>query len=239
VLSPRLAVLPALAALALAGCDGRSAAPAAPAAASEPATAAPRVAAAPLTPARAQELATAAILVDGDVPGYTATRQTLHPDAGTSAALKRCLGVPPETYLWSDAGTSFTKGNVQIDSTVDVARSVAAAQTEITAQRGPQGGGCDEDNLKQALYDSGAAVESTSSRLLPVSVEGADDSFVYELSGTSMLVGRKVAFHGFEIGALIGQVEIGLTVAQTGSSSYPVADALALVKKAVDRVRAA
>jgi hypothetical protein len=227
---------------------------AAPVAATTPTTEASTTAAGPtptqspapatteLTLATAKKMAAAGILTDDDLPGYTSAPR---PDQGnatgadTLGRLASCLGLSStEEYLWGEKGTEFKKGTTTIDSSADVAATAAQARSDLTAIGGTTGAGCFRSMLTETLASSGITVNSASVRVLPIPVDGADDSFVQELSLVVQAPGHApVSATVFHIGALIGQAEVDLLSVATGPAMPSSADSLALARTAAARVR--
>ncbi len=226
------AVLSTCALLALTGCSGGSSV--------SSKTAAPTPTATPLTATAAAAQAKAAILTTADLPGYAATKQT-H-DAGddaNDAKLATCLGVPAPTYLARDSGTSFTKGEVEVDSSADVAKTAAAGKAELAAFTGATAPGCLKDVLSSVVGASGLTVTTFTAEPQTVTVVGSDAAFGYKLAFTGTTQGRTIEFSGFETGALVGQVEVSVSVIASAASRYPLANAVGLLTTAVGRVKTA
>ena len=127
--------------LALAGCgssgDGAKAAP----------SPTPKV----LTAAEAKAVAAAGILTAADMPGYTAKPGEADDaeDQATDAAIRTCVGSPVRDYLVSDPGREFTKGDLEVDSSVDVARTAAIAKAELAAYTSSKADELRQDRVHQ------------------------------------------------------------------------------------------
>lgn len=225
-MSRRLPLVLALTAtVALAGCAGSSTAKKA-----KPA----------LTAEKAKVVAAAGVLTDADLPGYTSEAQTHDAsDDASDKALATCLGIPVGTFLARDFGKAFHKGTLEVDSSVDIATSAKDAQAQLAAISGGKGVGCLKTLLGGLIGSSGATV--TSIELTPVSpaVQGADGSFGYQIAVALTAAGQTVTIKGFELGALVGQVEIDITDIATGGEPLGLEDSVALLNKVVARVTAA
>jgi hypothetical protein len=221
--------------LALAGCgsssdgDGAKATPS-----SSPTTAS-------LTAAQAKAAAAAAILTAADLPGYAVEAQEADPeDAADDAALAACIGVAKPTYLTRDLGRSFSKGDLEVDSSADVATSAAAAKAELDAYISPKGVDCVRTQLSAYFTKQGLTVGSFTATPTSVTVPGADAVFAFEIAlDASAPDGSKLQLRGFEMGSLVGQVEVSLTAIGTPTTNLTLAEAQALLATSTDRVKSA
>jgi hypothetical protein len=195
----------------------------------------------PLTTAKAQALATAAVLTEADIPGYQAEKQTHDADdEAFDTRVATCLGLAKPTYLARDFGTAFTKGSLEIDSSADVAPSAAAARTELQALTGSKAEGCLKVEFTTLVAASGGTVKTFTIAPVTISVPGSDAVFGYQMDFAANAGGQALSFSGYDVGSLVGQVEIDLTVIDSsGSSSFTLDQAVALLQKATDRTKAA
>lgn len=222
----------ACATLVLAGCGGSS----------SPSTAKPKASPTPtpLTTAKAQSLAAAGILTSADLPGYASKPQTHDAtDTANDKKMQDCLGLPMPTYLTRNFGTSFTKGTVEFDSSADVASSVSGATTQLTALKGPKAATCFEQVVKEALAGAGVTAKSATATPVPMTVPGSDGSFGYQLAVTARAQGQTIKVTGFEVGSLVGQVEIEIGAITFGTGSISLDQTTALLTKVTGRVKAA
>jgi hypothetical protein len=196
---------------------------------------------APLTTAKAQALAKAAVLTAADMPGYKAEESKDDPnDKATDQRIAACLGTTKPTYLAENPGMTFTKGDLEVDSSADVAPSVATAKAEVAAFTSPKLKDCVKQEFAKLLADSHGVI--TAFEITPQSstVTGADETFAYTFDLRASVAGQQLHFNGLDVGALVGQVEVDLSVFdQSGSSTFTVEQANALLQRAVDRTKAA
>ena len=197
-------------------------------------------AAVPLTEAKAKTVAAAGILTAADLPGYTAADQT-HDASNdeTDKKLATCLGVPAETYLTRNFGKSFTKGQLEIDSSVDVATSAASARTQLTALTSSKAPDCLKSTLTELLATSGLTVTSFTATPTSVRVSGADATFGYKLAFAGAGKGQQISFSGYEVGSLVGQVQVAVSVLASSAGTFSFDDTVALLTTATGRVKAA
>jgi len=236
-MSPRSLVLALCAAVALTGC-GAGSSQSTTSTRSSAATAAPTTVA--LTLAKAKILAAAAVLTDADLPGYTTNAQT-H-DASNDeldAKMATCLGVTTPTYLTRNFGTAFSKGDLEIDSSADVATSTADAKKQLADMTSSKAPDCLKSQLTAALASSGFIVTSFSAKRGAVTVPGSDAAFIYTMALTGTVQGRNVELRGFNAGSLVGQVEVGLSVFAPSATTFTLEQTTALLTKATERTKTA
>lgn len=193
-----------------------------------------------LTKAEAKRLATAGVLTKADLAGYDAEVQTQDPD--DDAAEKKgnkCLGLDQPTYRARNLGTAFTKGDLEIDSSADVAESESAAREEIRAWQSKKAVACVKDQFTDMLAGSGAAITEFTLEQIDVTVKGADDTFGFRMAITVGGPGGSATLNGFLIGALVGPVEISVSSLETESSAFTLKDVSALAAIAAGRVKKA
>jgi hypothetical protein len=195
----------------------------------------------PLTTAKAQALATAAVLTEADLPGYKAEKQSHDAeDEAFDTRVATCLGLAKPTYLARDFGTAFTKGSLEIDSSADVAPSAAAGLIELQALTGSKAEGCLKAEFTTLIAASGGTVKAFTLTPMTINVPGADAVFGYKLDFAANAGGQALSFTGYDVGSLVGQVEIDVTVIDSsGSSSFGLDQAVALLSKVTDRTKAA
>jgi hypothetical protein len=195
----------------------------------------------PLTAAQATTLAAAAVLTAADLPGYTAEKQTHDADDDAmDARLATCLGYAKPTYLARDFGTAFSKGSIEIDSSADVAPSVAVAKEELAALTSSKAEGCLKAEFEDLVASSGGTVTSFEMTPVTIDVPGADDAFGFSLRFAATAGGQRIAFSGYEVGSLVGPVEIDVSVIDSsGGSTFSLDAAVALLRKVTDRTKAA
>lgn len=220
----------ALALLVLAGCGGSSTP-----------TAKPTPTPTPLTAAQAKTVAAAAVLTAADLPGYTVTASSGQDpdDKASEAAIRTCAGLPAADYLARDFGREFKKGDLEIDSSADVATSVDVAKAELAAQTSPKGMACERTQFSKLFESQGAKVTSFKETPLTVSVPGADAAFGSEFSLDATGGGETIQLRGLDVGALVGQVEIDVSVFATPTETVTLERAQALLATAVQRTKAA
>lgn len=234
-MSPRSLALALCAAVALTGCGGGT---------SQPSTTSTSSSATPtpvaLTLAKAKVLAAAAVLTDADLPGYTTKAQT-HDTTNDAldAKMATCLGVTAPTYLTRNFGTAFSKDDLEIDSSADVATSVADAKKQLADMTSNNAPACLKSQLTAALAGSGFTVTSFSAQPVSVTIPGSDAAFVYTIAIAGTVQGHNVKLRGFDAGSLVGQVEVGVSVVAPSATTYTLEQTTALLAKATERTRAA
>jgi hypothetical protein len=158
---------------------------------------------------RAMGLATAAILLDSDLPGFTAHPQPA--GAAANRAFYNCVGIAYPVYLRRAPGTAFTKDRLEIDSSADVVSSTGEAAAAVKALNTDRAASCYNDGLKDSLEAKGSNVTSLSTALVPVSVPGAPNAFAYHV------IIKRTGFNGaggldiYTVSARVGQTEITVT----------------------------
>jgi hypothetical protein len=224
------ALVAALCLLALTGCGGSS----------DGAKASSSPTPAALTAAQAKTVATASTLTAADLPGYVVATETDDADdVKNEAEFRTCLGLGGESYLASDPGRSFTKGDLEVDSSTDVAATVGAAMSELAAYTGPKASQCTKAQLTKIIAAEGGALTSFTLTPIVLTVPGSDGVFGYEMSVDASAGGQTIQLRGFETGVLVGQVQAGLTVLGTPAANLTVEEVQALLVKAVARAKAA
>gem|GEM_PF-3374907 len=236
-MSPRSLVLALCAAVALTGCGGNSSQPS-----TTSTTASAKAAVTPvaLTLEKAKILAAAAVLTEADLPGYTTKAQT-H-DASNDvldAKMATCLGVTASTYLTRNFGTAFSKGELEIDSSADVATTVAEAKKQLAEMTNSKAPACLKSQLTAVLASSGFTVTSFSAQHASVTIPGSDVAFMYTMALTGTVQGRNIELRGFNAGSLVGQVEVGVSVFAPSATSFTLEQMTALLTKATERTKAA
>lgn len=193
----------------------------------------------PLSTAKAQQLAAAGVLKSSDLTGYASKAQTHSAsDVAMERAVRTCLGIPAAHYLARNFGTAFTRTDLEIDSSADVVASAADAQQDLHALSGSRAPGCLQQTLRQAAATGGASASSLSVTPTNVSVPGSDAAFGYRLSVDVTAGTQSVRITGYDIGALVGQVEINLSIEATGPTAFTLSQGVALATTATARVRA-
>jgi hypothetical protein len=196
--------------------------------------------AAALTVQEAKTLAAAAILRDADMPGYTAKPGTHDAtDVRSEAQEQRCLGLPPQQFRARDFGKEFTKGDLEVDSSADVASSVADGKQQLAAITGSKAKGCLKQALDAIVAASGGTVRSFSANLVPATIADADAAFAYQLSVQAAFNGQAVTIAGYEVGTLVGQVEVDTQATGTAPLPLTLAQAEHLAQISTSRERAA
>jgi len=193
-----------------------------------------------LTAQEAKSLAAAAILRAADMPGYTAKPGTHDAsDASSEAAEQRCLGLPPQQFRARDFGTMFTKGDLEVDSSADVASSVQDARQQLAAITGSKAKACLKQTIDALVHSSGGTVRSFSAQLVPVTIADADAAFAYRLSVQAAFNGQAVTIGGYEVGTLVGPVEVDTQSNGTAPLAQTLAQIEHLAQISTTRERAA
>lgn len=193
----------------------------------------------PLTAAQAKAVAAVGVLAAADLPGYTVTAEAPDPESEKDArALAACLGVTHAELIASDPGRTFTKGPLEITSSVDVAADATAARAELTAYDSDKGVTCGKTQLTGFVSKEGLTVRKLDLTRSQITVTGADDAFAYTIDMSATAPdGSTVALQGYELGALAGQAEVSLSVLSQGPPAMTLADATALLTTSVSRVK--
>jgi hypothetical protein len=180
------------------------------------------------------------VLTDADLPGYTTKAQT-HEASNDEldAKMATCLGVTAPTYLTRNFGTAFSKGELEIDSSADVATSTADAKKQLADMTSSKAPGCLKSQLTAALASSGLTVTSFSAQHASVTIPGSDAAFIYTMALTGTVQGRNIELRGFNAGSLVGQVEVGLSVFAPSATTFTLEQTTALLTKATERTKAA
>jgi hypothetical protein len=200
----------------------------------------PAPAAASLSAAKAKVLAAAAVLTGADLPGYTAKAQTHDTsDDALDAKMAGCLGVTAPVYLTRNFGTAFSRGDLEVDSSADVATSEAAAKRELATMTASRTPGCLRSQLGASLAGLGLTVTSISAKPTSVTIPGSDAAFVYTMLVAGTVQGAKVEIRGYSAGTLVGQVEVGLSVFAPPGTAFTLEQVKTLLTKATARTIAA
>ena len=193
-----------------------------------------------LTAAKAKVLTAAGVLSKADLPGYEAEAQEHDAETdSTDAKLATCLGIAAPTYLARDFGTAFTKGELEIDSSADAAATLDAAKARISAFKTPKAEACVKGVLTAELASSDLTVTKFTTELVPVTVTGSDDSYLYKLTFAGTTSGQTIEFSGFQAAARVGQVEADLSIIASAENGFTQEQAVELLAKAVGRIKAA
>lgn len=193
-----------------------------------------------LTEQTAKTVAAAGVLTDADLPGYTSEvkKHDASDDAGDKA-FGACLGRPIGPFLTRNFGRTFHKGTLEVDSAVDVATSAKDGKAQLDAIGGSLGPGCYKKVLTGLIASSGATVSSFEVTPVSPTVTHADGSFGYQIAVVLTGGGQTITLKGFELGALVGQAEVDLTVIATGGEPLSLDESVALLNTSISRVVAA
>ena len=193
----------------------------------------------PLTTAQATTIAAAGVLLPADLPGYTGEAQTADPsDAADQVEFDKCLGVPTSTYLAQDQGKSYTKGDLEIDSSSQVLTTAPMAKAEFDAADSAKGTAC----LKaQATAAAGADVSNAAVTVTTqsVTVPGADGALYFDFVLTGTAQGQQVEVRGSQAIARVGQTQVELDSFATAPPLLTTDEMVALLTKVVARVKTA
>ena len=194
----------------------------------------------PLSTPKAQEVVKVGVLTAADMPGYKAEDQEADPDDEKSDEhVATCLGLAKPSYVARNPGRSFTKGDLEVESTADVASSASQAKAELKAFGTDKAEGCLKDEFNSLLKESGGTISRFELTPQTISVKGADDTFAYKLDFGATIAGQNLTFSGIAVGALVGQVELEVNAFDpTGSGSFGIDQAVPLLQKVVDRTKA-
>lgn len=197
-----------------------------------------------LTVAQAQTVAKAGHLTIADLPGFRAKKGTNNQSDGTEALLAKCLGVKLPTYVFHDPGVDLLQGeSLEIDSTVDAVAEQSAVTESVDAFRGPKASGCFEQQFRAVMQRAGATVSNLQVTQVPVHVSGTDVSFGLRLTGTFAAQGRQGRISAYQLGAGVGNAEVGVSLFDAGATltagAPSEAQLIALLQKSVNRVTAA
>lgn len=193
-----------------------------------------------LTAAQAKVLTAAGVLTEADMPGYDAAPQKADPENDAlEVKLASCLGIAAPTYLARDLGKAYTKGELEIDSSADAFTTLDAAKARTAAFKSAKGEACVKQVLTEELASNNLTVTTFTSELVPVTVPGSDDAFLYKLTFSGTSGGQAIEFSGFEAAARVGQVEAELSVIASAANSFTQEQTVELLSKAAGRIKAA
>lgn len=197
----------------------------------------PSPTAAPLTLAQAKDVAAAGVLTTADLPGYEVAAQEADSDKEDfDAQLATCLGVTKPTYFTKDPGRSFSKDEVEIDSSVDVAPTRDAAKADVAALASAKAPDCVKAQFTKEFGGSGLEVTSfvVTPATISVPLSQATVAYRYSLDATSE--GHPVAIRGVVMAAAVGQAEISLAATSSPAAAPTLDELTALLVKAAARV---
>ena len=186
-------------------------------------------------------LAAAGVLKASDLPGYVAeTQQTQNPnDQVLDQRVNLCLGLPAADYLVWNLGTNFTKGAVSINSSVEVAPSLAQAKAKLAAYMSTKAPGCFKQVMTATLAAFHVTLNSLTATPLSLDVSGADAVFGYQIGAVISMNGRVARYRGFQLYALVGQLEPSLSGVATDAVLPPLGQLRALLATSVARIHTA
>jgi hypothetical protein len=192
-----------------------------------------------ITRTAAARLVAAGTLRAGDLPGYRFARAKADADsARTQRELDLCVGGPAIRTVLDDPGVEFTKGPLEIDSSVSVVATAAEGRADLATTTGPDTKACVEKVFTGLLAQQGVTVTNFTMTRVPMTVPGADGAFCY----LARIDGRKdvpATFRVVEGGALVGHAELEITAITFDGPLPPVASIRALLVRSVKRVKAA
>jgi hypothetical protein len=195
--------------------------------------------------AKARALVTAGTLRPGDLPGYHAERGTgtdVSPSPGAidfGRELDRCVGGAGQSAAFVDGpGVAFTKGDLEIDSQVSVARTVPAAVADTAAFVSPKTAECLEKVFTSAFAYQKIVLTHFSARQAHPVIRGSDQTIGLRIRFT-ITKDRSVVLRLVMLGSRVGQAEVSLVATAVGTALPSDATLTALLTRATKRVRAA
>lgn len=197
-------------------------------------------AAAAIGKTQAKKLAKAGVLTKADLPGYSAEAQT--EDAGDVADEKayfKCLGAKYPAFLARNLGYTYTKGELNIDSSADVASSVSTAKADLKAIKSSKAPACYKKGIVAFLKRSGFTVKSASVERSAVTVKGADGATAFHIRAEILLGDMAFKLDGYDVSVLVGQTEITVSPGRLDGKEPSLKQSVALAEKVAKRVRAA
>lgn len=187
-----------------------------------------------LETAYATQLAAAGVVTPEELAEWTAVVRTV--DAGDAAAqksIKNCLQLSLTPYLARNNGRTFDKDGVQVSSYVEVAATLAQAQTEMEKLASPDGARC----YREFLDAPGSGTVTLESQ--PASVEGADKVVALRLSLTGTGPLGAVGASGYQLIVQVGNTEIWLdSFERNATPTLALTELTELATAAVARVKA-
>lgn len=189
---------------------------------------------------QAKKLAKAGVLTTKDLPGYTA--EALTEDAGDVADEKayfKCLGAKYPTFLARNLGLTYSKGELNIDSSADVASSVSAAKADLKAIKSSKAPACYKKGITAFLKRTGFTVKSVSVERSSVTVKGADGATAFHIRAEIQFQDMLFRLDGYDVSVLVGQTEITVSPGRLDGKAPSLKQSVALAEKVAKRVRAA
>lgn len=202
------------------------------------ASANPAAAVAALTEPEARAIANAGVVQQGDLPaGYfpppTAAKQA---SDESEAAFYKCVGVPAPTYLARNQGPVFVYAekvgspggtSTQVDSSADVASSLAEATANQASLRSEKAAECFRQQLADTIGRSGATESQVGAKLEAATVKGADEAWAYHFAFAYKQNGQQAGGNGYVLGVRVGQALMKVTYAG-GGRELTLAEATAI-----------
>lgn len=185
----------------------------------------------------AKKLAKAGVLTAKDLKGWEFEAITAAPtDAKEEAALYKCLGLAKPSFTARNLGYDIGGTTGFIDSSADVASSIARAKAYFKAMQSKKGAGCVQKFMTTQLIDQGAppAQISVSVKAVPITVKKADQDLAFHV--VESLGG--VTLNGYVIQARVGQTEITVSPVQVDGTNPSLAQGKSLIETVVKRVHA-
>ncbi|MGQ0843141.1 MAG: hypothetical protein ACT4QF_03290 [Sporichthyaceae bacterium] len=193
-----------------------------------------------ITKEQARTLAVAGTLKPSDVPGYEYESEKADADEEKfAAAVYKCLAAPAPDYLLEDPGLAFTKGGIQVYSSVDVLSTADEALADLKLAATKKGADCFAKTYRQDFENDGLAVAEMAIDLVPTSITGADGAFAYRLSMQLVGPGGRVGLVGWTAGAVVHGAQISVSVSHLDGSTPTLKRATDLLEIAVERARKA
>jgi hypothetical protein len=193
----------------------------------------------PLTLAQAKDVAAAGVLTTADLPGYEVAAQEADSDKEDfEAQLATCLGVTKPTYFAKDPGRSFSKDELEVDSSVDVAPTREAAKADVAALASAKAPDCVKAQFTKEFGGSGLDVTSFVITPATISVPLSQATAAYRYSIDASSEGQPVAIRGVLLSAAVGQAEISLASTSSPAAALTLDELTALLVKAAARVDA-
>lgn len=179
------------------------------------------------------------MLKKSDLPGFTAEPSTAEPeDAADERAFYKCLGVKVPKFAARNLGIAFTKGDLEIDSSVDVLTTVSKAKADMKLGASKKAPRCLKQVLITILEREGAEIETVSVKPVAVKVKGADIAAAYRYAAVATIQGTPLRLDGYSVTVLVGQTEISVSPGIFNGPKPSLKQSVALARIAAKRVAA-
>lgn len=203
-----------------------------------------------LTQPQARAIVAAGVIKQDDLPkGFFTPPMTANdPDRKEEIAFYACLGRDVPAFLARNQGTKFLTADkvgqagawtLEVDSSADVTKSLAAAKDDQTALRTSKAVSCYRELLVAAISKNlGAEPKSVAVELVAAQVAGADEVWAYRLAWTVARDGEEISGNGYLVGSRVGRALLRVSYTGTGKD-YTLTEVTELAAKPLARAKRA